>query len=226
MSTLATLATMNHQKQNTIVKFFEDQVMLKPEPSELLTMEDMDESKLPALNQLVNFIHGFYTEMKSVNIQPKEQAGQWVKSSYVLTDREFENFDRFSIRIQCELFDPEWTFALHAGFNFSLHIMQDAYQGRGEIADWITINISHLETVPSSLACMREHVKALSGVVGSKDCYFEDIPMEFTETVNFKRMSKAFSFKTKLFNQSIDDACKVMLKVASRKEFLKVVEEK
>ncbi len=215
------LKKIEEYKELERVRFFCEQVMFKAKESDLLTMEDMDEYKLPALNKLLTFIAGFRQEMASVNIFPQKGKRSF-KNSYVLTDAEYEHFEPFQIRVVCDLFDPEWTYALHAGFDFFLRVNQDAYQGRGELADWININISHSDTLPTSLGSTREHVQA----IGGSGSYFHDIPMEFTTMVSFKKMARATCFKSSLFNQSVEDACLVMKKIVARKDLLKVIIEK
>lgn len=226
MSALEIISKEEEKELDTIT-FHRKQIMFKPQESDLLTLEDSDEQKLPALNKLLKFIHGFRQEMISVDIHPKAEKEGGRKNLYLLTDTEYENFEPFEIRIMCNWFDPGWKFMLHAGFDFSLSVNQDAYEGRGEIADWIKIHIKHLNTVPSSFASQREHVRALTPPFIEKTAsWFNDIPMDFTGSVNYGRMAHAMSFKTALFNQSVDDACTVMLKIAARKEMLKTIEEK
>jgi hypothetical protein len=226
MSQNLALTEITEEKELQTITFHRENVMFKPEASDLLTLEDSDEQKLPSLNQLLKFIYGFRKEMASVNIHPTAQEKSKRKNLYLLTDKDYEDFEPFKIKIECNWFDPEWSYALHAGFDFFMYVMQDAYQGRSEIADWIRIHIKHLETIPSSFASAREHVRALSPFLRPAESYFHNIPIEHTKTVSFRKMSGAMSFKTELFNQSVNDACKVMLKIAARKDSLKVVKEK
>ncbi len=215
------LAKIQEDKELREVTFHRESIMFKPKETDLLLLEDSDEHKLPAINKLLKFMDGFRREMASVDIYPnKAEEGSYYKGLYVLNDKEYKNFDPFTIRIESNVFDSDWKYALHAGFSFFLYVKQDAYQGRGEIADWIRIQIRHLNTIPSSFASNREHVRALVPFVAREDCYFEDIAMEHTSTVSFSRMASAFCFKTDLFNQSVDDACLVMKKIAARKEWL------
>jgi hypothetical protein len=218
---MTSLTIIPEEKELKTVTFHREHVMFRPKETDLLTLEDSDEQKLPAINKLLNCIFGFRKEMATVNIHPRKAGEEsYYNGMYLLNDREYENFDPFVIRIECDTFDKKWTWALHAGFSFFLYVKQDAYQGRSEIADWIKIRIKHLETVPSAFASTREHIRALVPFVARESCYFQDIPMENDSTVNFGRMADAFSFKTALFNQSVEDACLVMKKIAARKELL------
>lgn len=211
------------------VTFHRTTVLKRPKPEHMLGMDDTDEAKLPAINKLLHKIFQFHSEMQSVNIPL--QSGEYDyykrKNFYKMVDTEYEDFEPFQIHIKSSHFNPKDRFsALHAGFNFFLYVNQDGYRGRGEIADWIKIHLTHLNTTPFSFASSREHVKALTHWPGKHLKYFEDIPMKYTTTVSFDCLEDGLSFKTDLFNQSVDDACIVMDKIISRKKFLKLVPEK
>jgi hypothetical protein len=161
--------------------------------------------------------------LAQAGIRPqKDEFGN--ESVYKLTDREYETWPAFKINIESEWLDPKYPIALHGGFNFHLYLLQDGYEGRSEIADWVNIMIKHVNTTPFSLCSWREHVRTLPAFLENPgDSYFSDIPMEHTDYVSFDRLQDGLSFKTGLFNQAADDACVVMEKLISRKQFLKVV---
>lgn len=207
------------EKELRTISFHRDNILLKPKESDLLTLQDADEHKLPALDFLLKTMYKFRLEMDSVGIKPaKEKEADFYKNQYLLTDSDYEDFEPFQIRIKSKRFDEKCTYALHAGFEFFLYIVQDAYQGRGEIADWIKIQINHVEVIPFSFASQREHVRAL---FSKEDSYFEDIPMEYRTTVGFGRMDDKMNFKTESFNKAVNDACIVMEKIMSRKNLIK-----
>jgi len=225
---MSSLLTKTNQSGSEleIVKFFREQVMFCPAEADLLTETDMDEHKLPALDKLLRCMGVFRREMASVNLlpQPSDKNKKW-KDEYVLTDKEYEDFHPFQIRVRSEHFDPDWFLALHAGFSFTLQVDQGLGHGR-EIADWIDLSVKYFNIVPSSLASHREHVKCLEGFLtseGRSHLYFSDIPMKYSSSVSSKRMSHAWRFHANLFKQTIDDACMVMEKIIRRKAFLKVV---
>jgi hypothetical protein len=216
-SSLKNLTLQSGQKELKIVAFHRDQVLLVPTKADLLTLEDADEHKLPALNDLLVCMGEFYSEMASVGISPYFKDTRFSEGVFLMTDTEYKHFEPFKIRIVSKWF-LENPLALHAGFEFFLRVVQDGHQGRGEFADWINIRIKHFDVVPISFASRREHVRVLS-----RHCsYFEDISMEDRSKVR-NGMDDVVSFKTKLFNQSVQDACLVMRKIISRKTFLEVL---
>jgi hypothetical protein len=186
-------------------------------------MDDADENKLPALNKLLCQMHRLHSELTQAGIHPqKDKYGN--ENSYQLLDIEYEAWPAFKISIESKWLDPKYPIALHGGFDFHLYLLQDGYEGRSEIADWINVMIKHVNTTPFSLCSWREHVRTLHAFLKNpSDSYFSDIPMEHTNYVSFDRLQDGLSFKTGLFNQAADDACVVMEKLISRKQFLKVV---
>jgi hypothetical protein len=149
------------------------------------------------------------------------------ESSYELTDTEYASFPEFKIRVKSKWLNPRWRTAIHGDFKFYLHVVQDGYEGRYEIADWITIYIGHLNTTPMSFTSMREHVKTLGFFYRDPACsYFHDLPMNFATRVNFERIKDGLTFKTDAFNEAVEDACKVLQKIISRKQYLRVFGDK
>jgi hypothetical protein len=205
------------------VEFFRQHILRRPGIEDLPTIEDVDAAKLPALRKLFLQMHALNSELTQAGIPlSKDQDG---RNIYNLTDVEYENWPRFVISLRSNWLDPKYPYALHAGFNFHMHLMQDGYEGRGEIADWITVDASHLDTTPISLCSYREHVRTLP--MFAKDLsalYFSDIPMEHTDHVSFDPYG--LNFKTESFNQAVNDACTVMGKLILRKPFLKVIDGK
>jgi hypothetical protein len=213
-------------KELKTVSFHRDNILKRPKQEHLLTLEDADEYKLPAMDKLLKQMFKFNSELNSAGIILKiDKNDQYPRENlYEFTDIEYEKFPMFKIIVGSDWFNPEWKMAIHSGFNFHLYVVQDGYGGRREIADWISISICHLNTTPMTFVSAREHVKSLNFF--SKDptiSYFHDIPMNFATTVNFDKMKKGLTFKTSEFNESVEDACKVMQKIIRRKKYLKAI---
>lgn len=217
-------------KELHTIDFHRNQVLLNPKPEHLPTMEDTDVHKLPAMNRLLMQMHQLHAELGSVGLkmQPKmEDVGekQPILSQYKLTDKQYENWPNFEILLESQWFNPKYGWALHAGFNFHLYVIQDGFERKpGEIADWINIRIKHLSTTPIAFASYREHVKVLKHF-GADKSYFDDILMPSATSVSFDRLDDGMNFKTAAFDLAVDDACMVMRKIIARKEFLRVMEE-
>jgi hypothetical protein len=202
------------------IKFHRENACKRPTAEHLLTLEDMDEHKLPATDKLLRKIISLRKELAVIKLFPQQkEKNRRYKDLFLFTDTEYKDWPDFKIKIRSYHLDPEWFCALHTGFNFHLRIMQDG-DGRGEIADWIDINIQYLNTVPTSLAARREHVCCLGG-----ESYFANLNLEHRTFVSFDRMDEGLSFKTKNYNHAVDDACKVLDKIIARKKFLEEVEE-
>jgi len=203
------------------VNFFRNQVMFKPEESHFPTIEDSDESKLEALNELLMCLGTFQDELASLGIRPETENSK-IKDTLILTDSGYLHYDNFKIRIKCQLLDPDWVYALHAGFSFHLSIEQSLAKGR-EIADWIDLSIKHIAITPNSLYSCREHVRALAGMFKQPGpLYFAELPLRFDRSVNFGRMAGALSPKTSIFKETVSDACAAMKQITSRKQFLAI----
>ncbi|MFA5986564.1 MAG: hypothetical protein WC819_04440 [Parcubacteria group bacterium] len=211
------------------VAFHRENVLKRPNANDLLTMEDIDECKLPAMNTLLRQMACFYAELKAQNItlQIDKNDRYPYKNLYELQDMNFADWPDFRIRIKSNWFNPEWPLAIHAGFDFHLYVLHDGYaQKPGEIADWIDIRIKYLDTIPMSFASRREHIRSMGPFLkDERDTYFYGMPMEYTTSVYFGNMT-GMSFKTDAFNLAVKDACIVMQKIIARKQYLRVMHEK
>lgn len=212
---------MNTRELRTIT-FHREQILKKPGEEDLLTLLDADEHKLPAMDKLLKKMQELHAELKSVGL--KLHVDKYDKypfeNSYVLTDIEHDAFPEFKIIVHSDWLNPKKRTAIHGGFEFRLHVVQDGYGGRYEIADWITISIRHFNTTPFTFASTREHIRTLNFFYRGQT-YFHDIPMAFETHVNMDRLKDGFTFKTDAFNLAVNDACTVMQKIISRKQFLK-----
>jgi hypothetical protein len=217
--------TANRVKELETVMFFREHTCKYPKVEDLLTLEDADEHKIPAMDKLLRSIFEFRATLSSAGMElkaNKDDRSQY-KNLYELTDSDYAHFDDFTIKVQSNWLNPEWIFALHAGFEFWLNVKQDGYKGRGEIADWINIRIRYLYTTPFSFASSREHVKCLSGFYSPNASYFYDIPMICENFVHSDRMNDGMTFKVGAFNQAVEDSCIVLKKIIQRKHFLKAI---
>jgi hypothetical protein len=213
-------------KELETVAFHRKHVLKRPSISDLLTLEDADEYKLPAMDKLLRKMAEFHSELSSVGLKLQVDINDQYPNEnlYELTDSAYEHFPRFKIRVKSNWLNPKWKIAIHGGFEFSLHVVQDGYQGRYEIADWITLHICHFDTTPMSFVSSREHVKTLGAFLKDpKDAYFRDIPMSYATSCWGTR--RGMTFKTEAFNEVAEDACKVMQKIISRKQYLKIFTE-
>jgi hypothetical protein len=217
---------MENAKELKTVLFHREHMLKRPSQKHLLTLEDADEHKLPAMDKLLRIMFKFNAELDAVGLKRKvDKNDQYPhKNLFDLTDIEYSDFAEFKIMAKSNWFDPKWGTAIHGGFKFYLHVVQDGFEGRYEIADWITIHICHLNTTPMSFVSTREHVKVLGRFLkDSSDLYFRDIPMKYETRVNTDRMKDGLSFKTEAFNEAVNDACKVMQKIIMRKEYLRAI---
>jgi len=208
------------------VVFHREHMLKRPNQEQLPTLDDADEHKLPAMNKLLLQMHEFYREMRSSGIKLQNY---WynkypAEDMYLLGDDGYKDWPRFVISVRSAWLNPKYGIALHGGFNFRLHLIQDGYEGRGEIADWINICIRHVNTTPISFVSWREHVKALGSFLRNRsDAYFYDIPMPFNTSVFSGLLEKGMNFRTSAFNLAVDDACTVMKKIITRKQHLFVL---
>ncbi len=206
------------------VRFYRENMLKCPKAEDLLTLEDSDEHKLPAMDKLLKKMSEFHSALNSVGLvlQVDKHDQYPYENMYELTDAEYSGFPEFKIIVKSNWFNPKWRTALHGGFEFYLHVVHDGYGGRYEIADWISIRICHLNTAPISFASKREHIKTLvfffHDPAGS---YFHDILMNHATRVSFDRMDEGMTFKADALNEAVEDACKVLQKIILRKEHLK-----
>jgi hypothetical protein len=216
------IQTVNPVEELKAVTFFREHICKYPEAEHLLTLEDADEHKLPAMDKLLRSIFEFHAALSSVGLVLKADSKDecQYENFYELTDSGYSGFDEFKINVKSNWLNPQWKFALHAGFEFWLYIRQDGYGGRGEIADWINIRIRYLYTTPISFVSSREHVKCLTPFFSATDSYFYDIPMISENFVHSDKMNDGMTFKVGAFNQAVEDACTVLKKIIQRKEFL------
>jgi len=214
-------------KELRTVGFHRSQMLKRPQPEDLLAMKDADEHKLPGMNTLLLQMHRLHSELKAVGLHlRKDEKDRYPRENlFLLTDTEYEDWPRFEIKLKSDWLNPNHPIALHGNFRFKLYVWQDGYEGRHEVADWINIEIAHLNTTPFSFASHREHVRALGMFYRQGGSYFDDIPMKSAATVSFDRLASGMNFKTAAFNQAVNDACKVMDKVIARKGFLKILEK-
>lgn len=212
------------------VTFYREAILKHPKQEDLSTLEDADEHKLPAMDKLLKQMFLFYNELNIIglSLQIDNDDRYPIANSFILQDTEYTRFDEFKIIIKSNWFNPKQRhLSLHAGFEFHLYLIQDAYQGRSEIADWINIFIKHLSTTPISFASNREHVKVLQNFLSKSNVsYFHDLPMEYATSVTFSKIKTGLSFKTSLFNQAVDDSCRILQKIIDRKNHLVVYQKK
>lgn len=215
-------------KELETVRFYRKNMLKYPKVEHLLSLEDSDEHKLPAMDKLLRKMSEFCRELKSVGLALQvDKYDQYPhKNKYELTDVEYSGFPVFKIIVKSNWLNPKWRTALHGSFEFYLHVVHDGYGGRYEIADWISIRICHLNTAPISFVSKREHIKTLGFFLHDPaGSYFYDIPMNHANRVSFDSMDEGMTFKIEAFNEAVEDACKVMDKIIQRKEHLKVFTE-
>lgn len=205
------------------VIFYRDNVMLHPTAEKMPSLKDADEQKLSAIDKLLRAIFQLHAELTSVGIKLQiDKNGSWSSKPKVfkLQDLNYTDFSEFKIIIKSPWLNPEVRqFAIHANFEFQLYIIQDGFEGRHEIADWINICIQYLNTTPMSWASSREHVKTLTKFIKNKDrLYFKDLPIEFKTHVEAE--SHRLSFSTAQFIQSVNDSCTIIKKIIRRKNNL------
>ncbi|MDI6778101.1 MAG: hypothetical protein QMD77_02825 [Patescibacteria group bacterium] len=215
-------------KELGAVTFQREHMLKRPMQEDLPTLEDTDEHKLPALNKLLLQMHALHAALKTLGIQPqKDKDDQYPNDNlYLLQDADYQGWPRFLIRLKSNWFDPKYPIALHGGFYFHLFVAQDGYEGRYEIADWINIQIRHVNTTPLSFVSWREHIRTLGFFLREQsDSYFYDIPMPFQTGVSFSLLSDGMNFKTEALNLAVDNACTVMQKIINRGQFLRAATE-
>lgn len=207
------------------ITLYRKSVLIRPKSEDLLTLADADEHKLSALDQLLKKMIELRMELDSVGLALKaDNHDQYPrKNLYELVDMRYVSCGKFKIRIKSDWFILKWGASLHDGFNFQLCVAQNGFAKKNEMADWIDIRICHLDTTPIALASMREHAKNFNFLLKNpEDSFFYDLPMNCTRKVVFEKIDKRLTFKTVAFNETVEDACRIVAKIISRKEHLRI----
>lgn len=199
--------------------FYRKKRLRRPDSSDLLTLEDADEYKLSAMDQLIKEIMLFHLELNSFgfNLKPDKNDQHLSPNLYEMADIGYAGC--VEIAIKSDWFNTKWGSSLDNDFNFELFVMQ---KGKYEIADWIYIRVCYLKTVPMALASLREYAKALGFLLDPKDYFFHDLSISYEDRI----IDGKLTFKTAAFEVAVEDACKIMEKIISRKEYLRVLKRK
>lgn len=201
------------------VNFQDSHIILKPSSKDLPTLEDTDQTKLPHLEKLLLQMYELVRELKTVNIKIKEfenYGNKW--KGYKLTIPDYSDSSDFIIKLESRWFDVDNSCALHAGFGLFIYINQQIHP---EIGDWVKIDIKHFPTRPFSFASMREYSgNRYLGAFYSDKKFFDNFDFG-PEKRSFLDKGEDFTFQTKAFIKSIDDACVLLEFISKNKNVIK-----